>query len=81
MTRAGAAHIYKRVKDKARIRKTGGVHTLRHACATGWLDAGVELPVIPRRFGHTSIRSLNGGENPDGWFQGIEIRESGLHNI
>ena len=27
MTRAGSAHIYKRAKDKARIRKAGGIHT------------------------------------------------------
>ena len=57
MTRAGAAHIYKRAKDKAQIRKTGGIHTLRHAYATRLLKAGVELPVIRRRFGHSSIRS------------------------
>ena len=57
MTRAGAAHIYKRAKDKAQIRKAGGIHTLRHAYATGLLEAGVELPVIQRRLGHTSIRS------------------------
>ena len=57
MTRAGSAHIYKRAKDKARIRKAGGIHTLRHCYATGLLEAGVELPVIQRRLGHNSIRS------------------------
>ena len=81
MIRAGAAHIYKRANDEARIRKAGGVHTLRHAYATGLLDAGVELAVIQRRFGHTSIRSLKGGENPGGWIQGVEIKESGLHHM
>ena len=57
MSRSGPAHIYKRAKDKAGIRKAGGIHTLRHAYATGLLEAGVELPVIQRRLGHTSIRS------------------------
>ena len=57
MTRAGSAHIYKRAKDKARIRKAGGIHTLRHCYATGLLEAGVELPVIQRRLRHNSIRS------------------------
>ena len=52
-----SASIYKRAKDKAQIRKAGGIHTLRHAYATGLLEAGVELPVIQRRLGHTSIRS------------------------
>ena len=55
--RDGAWHIYKRAKEKAGITKAGGIHTLRHAYATGLLEAGVELPVIQRRLGHTSIRS------------------------
>ena len=57
MTRAGPAHIYKAAKDKAGIDKPGGVHTLRHCYATGLLEAGVELHVIQRRLGHSSIRS------------------------
>ena len=57
MTRAGPAHIYKAAKDKARIDKPGGIHTLRHCYATGLLEAGVELHVIQRRLGHSSIRS------------------------
>ena len=57
MTRAGPAHIYKAVKDKAGIDKPGGIHTLRHCYATGLLEAGVELHVIQRRLGHSSIRS------------------------
>ena len=57
MTRAGPAHIYNRAKDKAGIDKPGGIHTLRHCYATGLLEAGVELHVIQRRLGHSSIRS------------------------
>ena len=57
MTRAGAAHIYNRAKEKAGIGKAGGIHTLRHCYATGLLEAGVELHVIQRRLGHSSIRS------------------------
>ena len=57
MTRAGPAHIYKAAKDKAGIDKPGGIHTLRHCYATGLLEAGVELHVIQRRLGHSSIRS------------------------
>ena len=49
--------IYHRAKQKAGIEKSGGIHTLRHCYATGLLEAGVELPVIQRRLGHTSIRS------------------------
>ncbi len=57
MTRHGPAHVYDRAKDKAGIAKPGGIHTLRHCYATGLLEAGVELHVIQRRLGHTSIRS------------------------
>ena len=57
MSRHGPAHIYGLAKKKAGIDKTGGVHTLRHCYATGLLEAGVELQVIQRRLGHTSIRS------------------------
>ena len=35
MSRQTPARIYQAAKDKARIRKTGGIHTLRHAYATG----------------------------------------------
>ena len=44
-------------KQKAGIIKPGGVHTLRHNFATGLLEAGVELCVIQRLMGHSSIRS------------------------
>ena len=57
MSRQTPARIYQAAKDKARIRKAGGIHTLRHAYATGLLEAGVALPVIQRRLGHNSIRS------------------------
>ena len=57
LTRHGAGHIYRGAKDRAGIRKAGGIHTLRHCYATDLLEAGVELPVIQRRLGHNSIRS------------------------
>ena len=57
LTRWAAAHIYDRAKEKAGIAKPGGVHTLRHCYATGLLEAGVELHIIQRRLGHSSIRS------------------------
>ena len=57
MSRDGVWHIYKTAKDKAGIDKPGGVHTLRHCYATGLLEAGVELHVIQRRLGHSSLRS------------------------
>ncbi len=57
MTRHGVSNIYSCAKEKAGIDKPGGIHTLRHCYATGLLEAGVELHVIQRRLGHSSIRS------------------------
>ena len=57
MSRQTPKRIYHDAKDKARIGKAGGIHTLRHCYASGLLEAGVELPVIQRRLGHRSIRS------------------------
>ena len=57
MSRSAPWDVYQRAKNKAGISKAGGIHTLRHNYATGLLEAGVELPVIQRRLGHSSIRS------------------------
>ena len=57
MSRDGVWNVYTVAKKKAGIDKPGGIHTLRHCYATGLLEAGVELHVIQRRLGHTSIRS------------------------
>ena len=57
MSRHGATTIYHVAKEKAGIRKRGGIHTLRHCFASHLLEAGTELVVIQRLLGHTSIRS------------------------
>ena len=67
LSRWGAAHIYNRAKDKAGIDKPGGIHTLRHCCATGLLEAGVELHVIQRRLGH--VRRQNEWDGGSGFLQ------------
>ncbi len=57
LSRHGLSWIYQCARKKAGIAKPGGVHTLRHCYATGLLEAGVELCVIQRLLGHSSIRS------------------------
>jgi hypothetical protein len=43
----------------AGINKEVGCHTLRHAAATHWLEAGVSLPMIQHLLGHTSPKTTS----------------------
>ena len=52
MSRQTPARIYQGAKDRAHIRKPGGIHALRHCYAIELLEAGVALPVIQRRCRH-----------------------------
>jgi len=49
--------IYYQAKEKAGITKGRGIHTLRHCFATHALESGVELYIIKRWLGHTSIKT------------------------
>ena len=57
LSRKGPHYIYHTTKRKAGIKKSGGIHTLRHCYATDLLEAGVALQTIQRRLGHTSVRT------------------------
>jgi integrase/recombinase XerD len=45
------------LKEKAGITKEAGLHTLRHSIATHLLQSGMELEMIKRFLGHSSLES------------------------
>jgi integrase/recombinase XerD len=52
-----ASQIFKSAKQKANIKKSGGVHSLRHAFATHLLESGADIFAIKALLGHSSIQS------------------------
>ena len=55
-----AQRIFYNAKQAAGINKGRGIHTLRHCFATHSLDAGVEIYVIKRWMGHSSLKTTYG---------------------
>lgn len=52
-----ALQIFKDAKQKARITKSGGIHSLRHGFATHLLESGADIFAIKTLLGHASIQS------------------------
>jgi len=55
MSKALMLHLYARAVERAGIKRKGGLHTLRHSFATHLLEAGVEITLVQRLLGHTSL--------------------------
>ena len=52
---ATGRHIYYRALKKSGVRPKGGIHVLRHSFATHLIESGVELTLVQRLLGHTSL--------------------------
>ena len=47
--------IYYRAVRKSGVRRKGGIHILRHSFATHCIENGIELTVVQRLLGHSSL--------------------------
>jgi integrase/recombinase XerD len=49
--------IFNLAVERARLPKKGGIHSLRHSFATHLLESGVEITVVQKLLGHSSLSS------------------------
>lgn len=55
INKATGQNIYYRALKKSGVRRKGGIHTLRHSFATHCIENGLELTLVQRLLGHTSL--------------------------
>lgn len=55
INRSTGQNIYYRAVKKSGLRRKGGIHLLRHSFASHCIEAGLELPLVQRLLGHSSL--------------------------
>jgi integrase/recombinase XerD len=55
LCKASGQNIYYRALKKSGVRQKGGIHVLRHSFATHLIESGVEITLVQRLLGHSSL--------------------------
>jgi len=53
--KATGQNIYYRAVRQSGLRRKGGIHVLRHSFASHCIEAGMDLPLVQRLLGHSSL--------------------------
>lgn len=55
MSKRRGQYIYNRAVEKSGVPRKGGIHVLRHSFATHLIESGVEITLVQRLLGHSSL--------------------------